>query len=147
MPPMPANRIAIPPPQPHQCTPATTTVVTIVGISCKRTFELCPSCAPACTLQKLAVIIEADRKECWIAASFVDIATVGAGGKWLGCRYRVDSQKRPWWQWRKHGEGNVEKQQLPSQELMHLAEVLMHMARELRCIELRLCRGRSEVVH
>ncbi|KAF8540997.1 hypothetical protein BDD12DRAFT_358487 [Trichophaea hybrida] len=97
IPPPPLPPPPLPPPQPHQCTPASTTVVTVSGISCKRTLELCPSCAPACTSQKLIAIVEADRKECWIAASVVDIGTVGSNGRWLGCRYKIDPLQRPWW--------------------------------------------------
>ncbi|KAI5815664.1 hypothetical protein BZA77DRAFT_70216 [Pyronema omphalodes] len=73
----------------HSCTPTPTTVITLTGISCKRTMELCPRCPPSLTLAKLVAIIKADKKECWIPAKEIDIATVGSNGKWLGDRFSI----------------------------------------------------------
>ncbi|CCX16219.1 Protein of unknown function [Pyronema omphalodes CBS 100304] len=165
----------------HTCTPTSTTVITLAGISCKRTMELCPACPPALTLSKLAAIIKADRKECWIPAKEIDIATVGGGGKWLGDRFSILPRpemlmpvpKGPG-RWRRKMVGvsrNNEKrrprlgeidleaargsictdsevqrnQPENSEEMQRLTLVLGEMARELRVVELRLCRAKGEV--
>jgi hypothetical protein len=140
-------------------------------------MELCPQCPPSLTLAKLAAIIKADRKECWIPAKEIDIATVGSGGKWLGDRFSILPRQKMLipvskgtGRWRRKivgvsrnnekrrprlGEidleaargsmGTTENQPEDSEEMQRLSLVLREMARELRVVELRLCRAKGEV--
>lgn len=129
------------------------TIVTVSGISCKRTFELCPACPASAVFEKLSAVVTYDQRECWISASVVDIASVGVGGRYLGWRYRTCVQpvrrRRRWW-WGRAAvevEVDVEKASMdPAAELVELAALLPMMAVEMRNVELRLCRGSREVV-
>jgi hypothetical protein len=145
-------------PNPHdiyrKCScPAASTAITVVGISCKRTLELCPSCPARDVFIKLCAIVSHDQKESWIPASIVDIATVGFGGQYLGRRFHISvpeptKHSLGWWQTgrRRRKEPDLESKHDPGIEIQLLAGVLLEMAVELRTIELRLLRGRGEVV-
>jgi hypothetical protein len=83
----------------------------------------------------------------------VDIATVGFGGQYLGRRFHISvpepTKHSLWWQTgrrRRRKEPDLESKHDPGIEIQLLARVLLEMAVELRTIELRLLRGRGEVV-
>jgi hypothetical protein len=131
--------------------PGASTVITVVGISCKRTLELCPLCPASTVFLKLCTIISHDQKESWIPASVIDIATVGFGGQYLGRRFQiyVPEPNKPslrFWRRTVRSEPDLESKHDPAIEVQLLAGVLLEMAEELRTIELRLLRGRGEVV-
>ncbi|KAA8901928.1 hypothetical protein FN846DRAFT_94221 [Sphaerosporella brunnea] len=136
----------------HKCFQyANATMVTVIGISGKRTFELCSSCPAGTVFIKMCAIISCDQKECWIPASIIDIATVGFGGQYLGRRFHiyVPNPAKParhfWWRRTRGGEPDVESKHDTGMDIQLLAEVLLQMAGELRTIELRLLRDRGEV--
>jgi len=158
-----------PPPQQHHCpaSPHPRTSVIVHGISSPRTFELCPICPIPSILPKLQAILAADRRECWIPASVIDIATAGREGMYLGWRYRAPSSSssfssssvlppsRTWqrWVWKEGTKEEARKRDVEQEdggggdeELKRLCEVLIQMAGQCRHVELRLCRGSKEVV-